>query len=131
MKTFRPLSRRTVLRGAGVTLALPWLEAMAGNSKSAKASGELPKRFCAIQFPFGVAMPKADTPDRQWGWFPIGEGKKGAPFELSNPLRPLKPILDKATIFSGLSHPRCRSMNGHDTGDIFLTANNLAKVMRA
>lgn len=128
MKTFRPLSRRTVLRGAGVTLALPWLEAMAASSKSAKTTGDLPKRFCAIQFPFGVAMPKEGTPDRQWGWFPIGEGKKGKPFELTNPLRPLEPILDKTTIFSGLSHPRCRSMNGHDTGDIFLTANNLAKV---
>ena len=129
MKSFRPLSRRTVLRGAGVTLALPWMEAMAVGSKpTTEASGELPRRFCAIQFPFGVAMPKDGTPDRPWGWFPMGEGGKGKPVELSNPLRPLKPVMDDVTIFSGLSHPRCRSMNGHDTSDIFLTANNLAKV---
>ena len=129
MKSFRPISRRTVLRGAGVTLALPWMEAMAAGSKPiASAAGELPRRFCAIQFPFGVAMPKDGTPDRPWGWFPMGEGGKGKPVELSNPLRPLEPIMDDVSIFSGLSHPRCRSMNGHDTGDIFLTANNLAKV---
>lgn len=73
-------------------------------------------------------MPKPDAPDRAWGWFPTGEGGQGKPVQLSNPLRPLEPILDDVTIMSGLSHPRCRSMNGHDTGDIFLTANNLAKV---
>ena len=118
----KKLSRRTALQGAGVTLALPWLEAM-GLEK--KENSGVPVRFCAIQFPFGVAMPKDDAPDRQWGWFPLGEGKN---FELTNPLRPLAPLMEHATIFSGLSHPRCRSMNGHDTGDVFLTANNLAKV---
>ncbi|MGB0155466.1 MAG: DUF1552 domain-containing protein [Verrucomicrobiales bacterium] len=127
MARFRPISRRAALKGAGVTLALPWMEAMMVEGKAA-ARVASPKRFCAIQFPFGVAMPKDGTPDRPWGWFPMGEGGKGKPVELSNPLRPLEPVLDDVTIFSGLSHPRCRTMNGHDTGDIFLTANNLAKV---
>lgn len=117
-----------MLRGAGVTLALPWMEIMAETGKAATASGDLPARFCGIQFPFGVAMPKDGTPDRPWGWFPLGEGKKGAPYELSKPLEPLASLRRDCTIFGGLSHPRCRSMNGHDTGDIFLTANNLAKV---
>ena len=38
----KPLSRRTVLRGAGVALGLPWLEAMAGNGcrMDARESGE-------------------------------------------------------------------------------------------
>jgi hypothetical protein len=120
-KKSQKLDRRTALKGAGVTLALPFLEAM-GSDKSAQ---QLPKRMCAIQFPFGVAMPKDDAEDRAWGWFPTGEGKD---FELSNPLKPLAPLMDDVSIFSGLSHPRCRSMNGHDTGDVFLTANNLAKV---
>jgi len=94
-------------------------------ASASSSTGDLPRRFCAIQFPFGVAMPATDSPDRKWGWFPTGEGTD---FQLTNPLKPLAPILDDVSIFGGLSHPRCRTMNGHDTSDIFLTANNLAKV---
>ena len=47
------LNRRTALKAAGVTLALPWLEAMA-NEKTAER--ELPRRMCAILFPFGTAL---------------------------------------------------------------------------
>ena len=70
-------------------------------------------------------MPKDDAEDRQWGWFPTGQGKD---YQLTNVLRPLEPLMDHVSIFHGLSHPRCRAMNGHDTGDTFLTANNLAPV---
>lgn len=103
-------------------MALPWLEAMgAPNSTSA----ELPRRMCAILFPFGIAMPKDNAEDRNWGWFPTGKGKD---YQLTNVLEPLQPLMDDVSIFQGLSHPRCRAMNGHDTGDTFLTANNLAPV---
>ena len=115
------LSRRMAFKAAGVSMALPYLEAMsAPNARQA-----LPKRLCAILFPFGIAMPKEDSEDRQWGWFPKGKGKD---YELTNVLRPLEPLMDDISIFHGLSHPRCRSMNGHDTGDTFLTANNLAPI---
>ena len=103
-------------------MSLPWLEAMGSKTKDLQT---LPKRFCAIQFPFGVAMPKENSEYRKWGWFPQGEGKE---YQLTEPLQPLKPLMDSVSIFSGLSHPRCRTMNGHDTADIFLTANNLAKI---
>ena len=122
MKKSLHLDRRTVLKAAGVSMALPLMEAMGASESQLK---ELPRRVCAIQFPFGVAMPKADAEDRDWGWFPKGEGKD---YQLSNPLKPLEPLRDDLSIFWGLSHPRCRTMNGHDTADIFLTANNLAKV---
>jgi hypothetical protein len=68
-------------------------------------------------------MPKDGTPERQWGWFPTGEGKD---YELTRVLEPLSGLKEDMTVFAGLSHPRCRSMNGHDTGDTWLTANNLA-----
>ncbi len=74
-------------------------------------------------FPYGVAVPGSDDPAREWGWFPTGAGKD---YQLTNVLRPLEPLMEDVSIFSGLSHPRCRSMNGHDTGDTFLTANHLA-----
>ena len=119
------IDRRTVLRGAGVSLALPWLEGMAQNAVAAPgdAKGEAPKRLCCVMFPFGVAVPKDDDPLRDWGWFPKGKGRD---YELTNVLQPLASLRGDMTVFTGLSHPRCRSMNGHDTGDTFLTANSLA-----
>ena len=119
MKKSWHLDRRTLLRGVGVSLALPWLEGMAADQQL------LPRRMCSILFPFGIALPKDDAEDRQWGWFPTGEGKD---YQLTNVLKPLEPLMDDVSIFGGLSHPNCRSMNGHDTGDTFLTANNLEAV---
>ena len=117
------INRRTALKAAGVSLALPWLEAM--GAPKATVGKELPRRMCAIMFPFGIAMPKENAEDRAWGWFPTGAGQE---YQLSNVLKPLEPLMDDVSIFQGLSHPRCRAMNGHDTGDTFLTANNLAPV---
>ena len=48
--------RRTFLRGAGVPLGLPFLNAMAGASES-KALAALPKRAAFIFFPNGVSLP--------------------------------------------------------------------------
>lgn len=125
------LNRRAVLRCAGVSLTLPWLESLAaadtadapdgGNS----AGAELPRRMCCILFPYGVAVPKDQDPDRQWGWFPTGSGRD---YQLTKVLEPLQPLMDDITVMSGLSHPNCRRMNGHDTGDTFLTASNLEPV---
>ena len=53
------LSRSTFLRSAGVSMALPWLEAMADDKKAAP-----PKRFFGGYFAYGVPMPKDDAPDR-------------------------------------------------------------------
>ena len=51
------LDRRTFLRGAGLSLALPWLEAMA----QADPPAERPKRFCAFFFGNGVALPEQES----------------------------------------------------------------------
>lgn len=119
------LSRRAALKGAGVSLALPWLEAMALPA-SAKAKAAAPaKRLCGILFPYGVALPKEDSPARQWGWFPTGQGKD---YKLTNVLQPLADLMPDVSVFGGLSHPNCRRMNGHDTGDTWLTGNDLSPV---
>ncbi len=109
------LHRRTFLRGAGASLALPLLESM---SFGAAAKKELPRRMCCVYFPFGVSLPKADHEDAQWNWFPTGEGKD---FQFNKSLQPLEPIKNQVTVFSGMSHAAGRGMGGHDTGDIFLT----------
>lgn len=109
------LNRRTFLRGAGVSLALPWLEGMA---VGANAKAELPKRFCAVYWPFGVATPADDAPDRNWGWFPTGSGRD---FQFTDVLSSMEPLREDVTVIGGISHPNGWSMGGHDTGDVFLT----------
>ena len=113
------LSRRTLLRGAGACMSLPWLEGMAWGKTKVQ---DLPKRFCCVYFPFGVAVPAEDHPDRQWGWFPTGEGKD---FEFTKVLAPLEPLRDHVTVIGGISHPNGWTMGGHDTGDIFLTSASM------
>ena len=109
------LKRRSFLQGAGATLALPFLECMASN---ANASAR-PKRFCSIYFPYGVSLPKPGSEESKWNWFPNQEGRQ---FEFNESLRCLAPLRDELTILGGLSHPNGRSIGGHDTADIFLTA---------
>lgn len=121
MKKSWHLNRRTMLKSAGVTLALPWLESMAAAAPKS-LSPAAPRRMCCILFPYGVAVPADNDPEREWGWFPQGEGKD---YQLTNVLRPLEGFKKDLSIFGELSHPNCRAMNGHDTGDTFLTGSAL------
>jgi hypothetical protein len=94
--TKKHLSRRTFLTGAGVTIALPFLESMvpAATPLRQTAAAKTKTRFGAIYFPHGATMDK---------WTPSGEG---ASFEFSEILEPLKPYRDRITIVSDLSHPQ-------------------------
>ena len=87
--TQRHLSRRTFLRGAGVTLAMPFLESMIP-AGSMFAQAARPTRFGAIYFPHGAIMPK---------WTPATEG---ANFELSEILQPLKAFHGRINVISDL-----------------------------
>ncbi|MEE2641761.1 MAG: DUF1552 domain-containing protein [Planctomycetota bacterium] len=102
-------------------MGLPCLDAMLCGNDSVSGQ-ELPKRLCAVYFPFGVSLPPADHQHAQWNWFPRGEG---AGFEFTNTLKSLDPFRKKVTVLGGLSHPNGRKMGGHDTGDIFLTGARL------
>src|SRR3954452_24449074 len=114
------LDRRTFLRGAGLSLALPWLEAMA---KADPPDGR-PRRFCALFFGNGVAIPKQDSPDSEegWSWFP----RTGGPdYTLTKPLEPLAPYRGDMSIFGGMSHPSSRLLVGHNTVDVWLTGADI------
>ena len=52
----QPISRRTVLRGTGIALALPWLEAMMPLRAFGAASGKPPVRLAFFYVPNGVNM---------------------------------------------------------------------------
>jgi hypothetical protein len=87
------LSRRTFLRGAGVTLALPLLESMIPAATLLGQTAAKPRtRLGAIYFPHGAIMDK---------WTPAAEG---AGFELTPILQPLKPFYNQINIISDLRH---------------------------
>ncbi len=115
------LDRRTYLKGTGVSMALPLMDAMSSDSKIRERT-DAPKRMCGIYFPFGVSLPPEDHEDADWNWFPRGKGKD---FRFTNTLSSLEEIRDDVTILAGLSHPHGRRIGGHDTGDIFLTGARL------
>ena len=99
------LSRRTFLRGAGVTLALPLLESMIPAATLLGQTAAKPRtRLGAIYFPHGAIMPQ---------WTPAAEG---AGFELTPILQPLKPFYNQINIISDLRHA-----NAHGSG---ATANH-------
>lgn len=112
------LSRRTFLRGSGVTLALPFLECMAADS-GARAR---PKRFCAVYFPYGIVDRPPESEAARWNWFPSDTGPG---FRFNTSTAPLEPLRDDLTVVGGLSHPNGRSMGGHDTADTWLTGAEL------
>jgi hypothetical protein len=83
------LSRRTFLRAAGVSLALPLLDADASGVPAARA----PRRMVCINTPLGL-HPAAFFPE-----------KAGKDYVLSPYLEVVKEFRDDFTIISGLSHP--------------------------
>ena len=55
--TLQPISRRTVLKGFGTAIALPWLEAMTPVLARAEAvEKKAPKRLAFFYVPNGVNM---------------------------------------------------------------------------
>ena len=89
--TAKSLPRRTVLRGMGATMALPFLDAMIpAFSPQARAAAKPVHRFQAFYVPNGMAMEY---------WSPKGEG---AALELSPILEPLAPYRSQMTVLSGI-----------------------------
>ena len=99
--TRKHLSRRTVLRGLGVSVALPLLDSMVGAQTPARTVA--PKtRFAAFYVPHGATMDK---------WTPAAEGTG---FAFTETLKPLEQFRDRVTIVSGLAHPYVAGAGGAD-----------------
>lgn len=90
------LSRRSILKGAGVGLSLPWLEAMA-----ATPSGKPPVRLAALYMPNGVNVD---------AWVPKGKGRD---WELSKTLSPLETLKNQVTVISNLWNANSKGGDGH------------------
>ncbi|QDU92325.1 DUF1552 domain-containing protein [Lignipirellula cremea] len=121
MKKSWQLDRRTILRGAGVAMALPLLEAMSfGAVDPAKSR---PRRMVCAFFPNGVSLPP-DPEKRDLYWFPEGEGRQ---YQLTKPLEPLSPFREDVTIVEGLEHFNSRGLHGHNAPDIWLTGADIRR----
>ncbi|HEX4271344.1 MAG TPA: DUF1552 domain-containing protein, partial [Rhizomicrobium sp.] len=85
----RAFSRRVVLRGAGCTMALPWLESVNALADTPSQS-DFPKRF-------GVVFLGCGVNENHWS----SEGN-GADMKLSKTLQSLEPIKQKINVVDGL-----------------------------
>lgn len=101
------LARRTVLRGAGAAMALPWLSAMQ-EAFGSPAAQRAPRRFVAMTLGLGLHAENLfpQTP--------------GGDYEPSRYLKALAPLRDKFTVISGVSHPGVSG--GHRAEASILTA---------
>ncbi|MBV9506633.1 MAG: DUF1552 domain-containing protein [Acidobacteriia bacterium] len=97
--TKKHLSRRTLLRGMGVSLALPLLDSMipALTAQSKTAAKPL-QRLGFVYIPHGAVMDK---------WTPA---QKGSGFEFGPVLQPLEPFRDRVVVVSGLAHHQADSL---------------------
>ena len=92
--TKRSLSRRTMLRGMGATLALPFLDAMVPAATAlAKTAAQPAPRFGAVFVPMG---------ERPSHWTPT---TTGAGFEFSPILKPIERFRDSLVVVSNLDRP--------------------------
>jgi hypothetical protein len=104
------VSRRCVLRGMGVTMALPWLESLsAWGSQAASATPRpFPKRFAVLFMGNGINGNH---------WWAKGSG---ANMRLSKSLSPLEPLKHKINVINGLFNKPAVGMGIHpgQTGNL-------------
>lgn len=98
MSTYKkkPLNRRTFLRGAGVAIALPFLEAMLPWRGAFADQMDMPRRMIAYYIPNGIHMQK---------WTPSGSGSN---FQLTEILQPLANVKDDLMVLTGIENRPAR-----------------------
>jgi hypothetical protein len=114
MTSGNKISRRLLLKGLGVSIALPWLEslpALAGNSAAAKAKA--PQRFACMFIGDGISPPH---------WWAKG---KGAAMELGPSLKALVPFKEKLNVINGLFNREGDGGHARCTGNILSGARLL------
>ena len=118
-----PLPRRTVLRGLGATLALPFLEAMLPRSLHAAPSTYKPLAKSGAKPTPRVIFCYVSNGVNIMDWVPAA---RGADYALSPTLETLKEHRADFSVLSGLGHPR--ATGGHSGADTWLTGADLKAV---
>lgn len=106
MKNEKQRSRRNFLRGAGVALALPWLESLPALAQDGKAAAgnKPPVRFAHVYFSNGVEPAH---------WWAKGSG---AAMEFGPAAQPLAPIREDLIFLRGLYHQKALSSTSPHLG---------------
>src|SRR5262245_27793392 len=114
-----PISRRTMLRGVGAALALPWLEArLPLRGFAAPAGAKPPVRMAVLYMANGV------HPDM---WTPEGQGRD---FKLSPTLEPLADLKDDILVLTNLWNKGSDASEGHYVKTSgFLTCTTVTKTL--
>jgi hypothetical protein len=110
------LDRRTLLKGAGVSMALPWLSAMDAAAASSNRQGP-PRRFVAMTLGLGLV---GDN---------LNPSEAGRNYKPSRYLKQIDDLRDRFTIISGSSHPGVTG--GHRAEASLLTANPVGSTGKA
>jgi hypothetical protein len=97
-------NRRTVLRAAGLSVTLPFLESLQSRACAATISETRPVRMACLFFANGAIMDK---------WRPTGDG---AEFQFGPTLEPLAEVRDQLLVLEGLTQHHARA-NGDGPGD--------------
>lgn len=104
MSFHRPISRRTMLRGAGAAVCLPLLDVMGSQSAIGAVKAEKPVRLCYLYFPNGVA---------EGAWKPEKVESDGTLSSLNRWMKPLESFKSDIVIPRKIWTPRG---NGHGAG---------------
>ena len=116
----KALSRRTVLRGAGVALGLPWLEAMVPSVFAGSRAADIksPVRMAVLYMANGVNVSQ---------WVPEGQGKD---FQLSPTLQPLDDLKDQLLVVGNLWNAAANTGDGHYAKESsLLTCTTITKTL--
>ncbi len=106
------ISRRTLIRGFGATLALPYLEVMGGRTLAAGAGGNEPRRLACFYIPGAIGRST---------WFPEDTGRD---YTVSPAHKPLEKMRDEFTVLTNLLHVTGR-ISGHVHPYNWLTGHNI------
>src|SRR6186997_3147708 len=121
--TKRALSRRTVLKGMGTTLALPFLESMVPAFQAlAQSPARPPMRFGAVYFPNGAPMSGANN-----YWMPAAKGE----LEMTPILKPLEPFKNQMTVVGNLSRAGGKTVTDHAVSSAGWLSGAVAKQTEA
>ncbi len=107
-----PITRRTLLRGLGATIALPWLEVMGGQTLAAATGRRDPPRLACFYIPGAIG---------RHAWFPKETGRN---YTLMPSHRPLERFRDQFTLLTNLRHIEGQ-ISGHVHPYNWLTGHNI------